>query len=297
MTSQRPPHVVLGQTNCNQTRNRVLAALLANQWDPWHLHAELVDLQLDQILFESVAETAYVYFPVTAVVSLLYVMRDGESCEIAVVGNEGVVGLLPFMGGSAQSIQARVQSAGQGYRIRASIVQDEICRASTVLEIVRPFADATNAQVAQTAVCNRYHSIDQQLCRRLLLGMDRMQSHELIMSHQSAASLLGVRRESVTIAALRLQDSGAIRYNRGRIVVLDRRQLEHRACECYGALKKVYERLPGETLDASQRHPPAYANKWSRARDPFPTRARKIGESLMPNLPPGPGSRAPALNR
>jgi CRP-like cAMP-binding protein len=287
----------LGQANGDQFRNRVLAALSAKQWEPWHLHVELVDLQVDQILFESVAEAAYVYFPVTAVVSLLYVMRDGESCEIAVVGNEGVVGLLPFMGGSAQSIQAKVQNAGQGYRIRASTVHEEICRASTVLETVRPFADAMNAQVAQTAVCNRYHSIDQQLCRRLLLGMDRMQSHELMMSHQLAASLLGVRRESVTIAALRLQDSGAIRYNRGRIVVLDRRQLEERACECYGALKTVYERLPGETLDVSSCQMPACGTQWPKARDPFPARGRKLGEALMPKLPSGVRVGAPVANR
>ena len=268
----------------------------ANQRDPWQIHIEQVELQLDQVLFESVAQAAYVYFPTTAVVSLLYVMCDGESCEIAVVGNEGVVGLAPFVGGSAQPIQAKVQGAGQAYRIRASIVHDEVWRASAVLEIMRTYVDAMNAQVAQTAVCNRYHSIDQQLCRRLLLGMDRAQSHELMMSHQLAASLLGVRRESVTIAALRLQHAGAIRYNRGHIVVLDRGQLEQGACECYGSLKLVYERLPGAAA-ATHERAAAHTTKWPRTRDHLPPRGRVIVEAPMSSMTPAASSAAPIHNR
>ena len=223
--------------------NQLLAVLSDAEWKRWLPELQLVDLPVGQVLSDAGRTPSYVYFPTTAIVSLLYMTRDGGSAEIAVVGNDGVVGVSVFMGGNATPSQAVVQNAGQAYRLRAQTVKDEVDRGGPVLKILLRYTQAMIAQVAQTAVCNRYHSIDQQLCRRLLLGLDRLPTEALAMTQELLASLLGVRREGVTAAALKLQLAGVIRYSRGHIDVLDRPRLENRACECYGVAKKEYFRL------------------------------------------------------
>ena len=202
-----------------------------------------MDLSFGQVLCESGRAPAHVYFPTTAIVSLLYTTQDGASAEIAVVGNDGVVGISLFMGGNATPSQAVVQSAGQGYRLHAQAVTDEVNRAGPTLKVLLRYTQTMIAQVARTAACNRHHSIDQQLCRRLLLGLDRLPSGELAMTHEMLASLLGVRREGVTAVALKLQRAGVIRYSRGHIAVLDRQRLEGRTCECYAVAKQEHDQL------------------------------------------------------
>ena len=224
-------------------QNQLLAALPAAELARWQAHLEPVDLRCGQVLCEAGSAPAFVVFPTTAVVSLLHMTQDGGSAEIAVVGNDGVVGISSFMGGHGTPSRVVVQSAGQGYRLRAQVVKDEVERAGPVLHTLLRYTQALIAQVAQTALCNRYHSIDQQLCRRLLLGLDRLPSDELQMTQELVAGLLGVRREGVTAAALKLQRAGVIRYARGHIAVLDRRRLEQRTCECYAVAKREYERL------------------------------------------------------
>jgi CRP-like cAMP-binding protein len=227
----------------NPRENQLLAVLPDSEWNSWQAGLELVNLSVGQVLSESGHTPAHVYFPTTAIVSLLYMTQDGGSAEIAVVGNDGVVGVCVFMGGNATPSQAVVQAAGQAYRLRAQMIKDEVDSGGPVLKILLRYTQAMIAQVAQTAVCNRYHSIDQQLCRRLLLGLDRLPTESLTMTQELLANLLGVRREGVTAAALKLQLAGVIRYSRGHIDVLDRVRLEHRACECYGVAKKEYFRL------------------------------------------------------
>ena len=230
--------------HCSDARqNQLLAALPAAEWGRWQPHLEVVDLRFGQVLCDSGTTPAYAYFPTTAVVSLLNLSQDGGSTEVAVVGNDGVVGLSLFMGGNPMTSQAMVQSAGQGYRLCAHTMKNEVKRAGPVLSLLLRYTQAVFAQVAQTALCNRYHSIDQQLCRRLLLGLDRLPSDELLMTQELVANLLGVRREGVTAAALKLQQAGVIRYSRGHIAVLDRPRLEQRTCECYAASRKEYGRL------------------------------------------------------
>ena len=224
-------------------QNHLLAALPDAEWRRWQTDLEAVDMPRGMVLSESGSTPAHAYFPTTAIVSLLNMTEDGASSEIAVVGNEGVVGISLFMGGDATPSQAVVQSAGHGYRLRAQVVKNEVSRASPVLTMLLRYTQTMIAQVGQTAACNRYHSIDQQLCRRLLLGLDRLPSDELAMTQELLASLLGVRREGVTAAALKLQQAGVIRYSRGHIAVLDRRRLEQRTCECYKVAKKEYDRL------------------------------------------------------
>jgi CRP-like cAMP-binding protein len=224
-------------------QNQLLAALLDTQWDRWQPHLEFVEMPRGMVLSESGNAPAFAYFPTTAIVSLLNMTEDGASSEIAVVGNDGVVGISLFMGGNATPSRAVVQSGGQGYRLRAQVVKNEVDRASPLLFMLLRYTQAMIAQVAQTAMCNRYHSIDQQLCRRLLLGLDRSPSDELAMTQELLASLLGVRREGVTAAALKLQHAGVIRYSRGHIAVLDRERLEQRTCECYKVAKKEHDRL------------------------------------------------------
>ncbi len=223
--------------------NQLLAVLPAVEWERWQPHLELVELALGQVLCDSGRTPAYVYFPTTAIVSLMYMTEDGASSEVAVVGNDGVVGISLFMGGNATPSQTVVQSAGQAYRLRANMVKSEVDRAGPVLTMLLRYTQALIGQVAQTALCNRYHSIDQQMCRRLLLGLDRLPSDELLMTQELLASLLGVRREGVTAAALKLQQAGVIRYSRGHIDVLDRQRLEKRTCECYAMASKEYRRL------------------------------------------------------
>lgn len=224
-------------------QNQLLAALDEAEWDRWQLLLEPVDLSVGQVLCEPGHSPEHVVFPTTAIISLLYTTCDGDSAEIAVVGNDGVVGISLFMGGNATPSQTVVQSAGQAYRLRAQTMRAEVYRGGAVLNMLLRYTQALIAQVAQTAVCNRYHSIDQQLSRRLLMGLDRLPSDELVMTQEGAAGLLGVRREGVTAAALKLQQAGVIRYSRGHIEVLDRRRLEQSTCECYAVAKKEYDRL------------------------------------------------------
>ena len=224
-------------------QNQLLATLSDLEWHRWRPHLQLVNLSLGQVLCESGRNPAYVIFPTTAIVSLLYMTLNGASAEVAVVGNDGVVGTSLFMGGNATPSQAVVQSSGQGYRLRGQLVKNEVTRGGAVLHMLLRYTQALIAQVAQTAVCNRYHSIDQQLARRLLLALDRLPTDELEMTQELAANLLGVRREGVTAAAHKLQRAGVIRYNRGHIVVMDRHRLEQCTCECYAVAKKEYDRL------------------------------------------------------
>jgi CRP-like cAMP-binding protein len=228
-------------------KNQLLAALPEAEWQRWLPQLEWVELPLGQVLYESGSTLSHVYFPITAIVSLLYVMENGASAEIAVVGNEGIVGISLFMGGESTPSRAVVQSAGQGFRLKAQAMKDEFNRAGPVLHLLLRYTQALITQMTQTAVCNRHHSLDQQLCRWLLLSLDRLQGSELVMTQELIANMLGVRREGVTEGALRLQQAGLIRYARGRISVLDRQGLEERTCECYAVVKKEYDRLlPGK---------------------------------------------------
>ena len=230
-----------------QSSNHLLAAMPAPEWQRIGPLLEAVDLPLGLVLYESGSKMSHVYFPINAIVSLLYVMENGASAEIAVVGNEGLVGIALFMGGETTPSRAVVQSAGKGYRLRAADIKEEFNRSGPVLHLLLRYTQALITQMAQTAVCNRHHSLDQQLCRWLLLSLDRLSSNELIMTQELIANMLGVRREGVTEAALKLQKLNLIRYARGHITVLDRDGLEDRVCECYGVVKKEYDRLlPGQ---------------------------------------------------
>lgn len=224
-------------------KNHLLNALSEGEQEEWLPHLERVEMPLGMVLYESGRTLSHVYFPTTAIVSILYVMENGASAEIAVVGNEGVVGISLFMGGDSTPNRAVVQSAGQGYRLRAQRMKDEFNRAGPVMHLLLRYTQALITQMSQTAVCNRHHSLDQQLCRWLLLSLDRLQGDELVMTQELIANMLGVRREGVTESALKLQAAGLIRYARGHIRVLDRPGLEARSCECYAVVKKEYDRL------------------------------------------------------
>jgi CRP-like cAMP-binding protein len=221
----------------------LLASLPAPEWLRIAPLLEAVDLPLGQVLYESGGKMSHVYFPVNAIVSLLYVMEDGASAEIAVVGKEGVVGIALFMGSDTTPSRAVVQSSGKGYRLRAADIKEEFSRSGAVLHLLLRYTMALMTQMAQTAVCNRHHSLDQQLCRWLLLSLDRLSGNELVMTQELIANMLGVRREGVTEAALKLQKLGVIKYARGRITVLNRAGLEKRTCECYAVVKDEYDRL------------------------------------------------------
>jgi CRP-like cAMP-binding protein len=223
--------------------NQLLAALPNLVSTRWVAHLEDVELSLGQVLYESGGTLSHVYFPTTAIVSLLYVMENGASAEIAVVGNEGIVGISLFMGGESTPSRAVVQSAGRGLRLQAQMMKDEFNQAGPVLHLLLRYTQALITQMAQTAVCNRHHSLDQQLCRWLLLSLDRLRGDELVMTQELIANMLGVRREGVTEGALKLQQAGLIRYARGRITILDRGGLEKRTCECYAVVKSEYDRL------------------------------------------------------
>jgi CRP-like cAMP-binding protein len=229
-------------------KNLLLSALPGPVRDQWLPHLESVEMPLSHVVYESGATLSHVYFPTTAIVSLLYVMENGASAEIAVVGNEGIVGISQFMGGKSTPSRAVVQSAGQSLRLNAEFLGREFNRAGPVLHLLLRYTQALITQMAQTAVCNRHHSLDQQLCRWLLLSLDRLQGDELVMTQELIANMLGVRREGVSEAALKLQSAGLIKYARGHIRILDRAGLENRTCECYAVVKKEYERLlPKET--------------------------------------------------
>jgi CRP-like cAMP-binding protein len=221
----------------------LLAALPETELQRWQPHLEYVEMRLGEVLYESGGTLAHAYFPTTAIVSLLYVSRDGASTEIAVVGYDGILGVSLFMGGESTPSRAVVQSAGHGFRLRAQLMRDEFDRAGPVLHLLLRYTQALITQMSQTAVCNRHHSLDQQLCRWLLLSLDRLRGYQLDMTQALIGDMLGVRRMGVTESALKLQRAGLIRYSRGRITVLDRRGLEKRSCECYAVVKKEYDRL------------------------------------------------------
>lgn len=225
------------------SHSRLIAALPEPELRRWRPHLDPVNLPLGKVLYESGSRMTHVYFPTTSIVSLLYVTEDGRSAEIAVVGHEGVVGISLFMGGNSTTSRAVVQSAGRAFRLRASLMMEEFNRGGPVQHLLLRYTQALITQMSQTAVCNRHHSLDQQLCRWLLLSLDRLPSNELVMTQELIANMLGVRREGVTTAAGRLHKAGAIHYRRGRITVLDRSALERCTCECYLVVKKEYDRL------------------------------------------------------
>jgi CRP-like cAMP-binding protein len=206
-------------------------------------HLELAPLPLGKVLYEAGDALRYVYFPTDSIVSLLYVMQSGASAEISVVGNEGLIGISLFMGGESTPSQAIVQSAGDSYRLPGQLLKDEFNRHGELLVLMLRYTQSLITQMAQTAVCNRHHSVDQQLCRWLLLSLDRLPGNQLTMTQQLIANMLGVRREGVTAAASKLQKVDAIEYSRGQITVLDRPKLEKLCCECYAVVKKETERL------------------------------------------------------
>ncbi|MFP6559392.1 Crp/Fnr family transcriptional regulator [Paraburkholderia sp. B3] len=227
----------------HRTGNHLLAVLPDAEWARLAPHLVPADMPLGKVVYESGDRLDHVYFPSTAIVSLLYVMEDGASAEIAIVGNEGVIGIALFMGGETMPNRAVVQSAGRAYRLDARILKEEFHRAGPMQRLLLRYTQALITQMAQTAVCNRHHSIDQQLCRWLLLSLDRLPSNELDMTQELIANMLGVRRAGVTEAAMKLQDAGLIRYSYGHIEVLDRPGLEKRACECYSVVKREFDRL------------------------------------------------------
>ncbi len=227
----------------NPRQNHLLRALPAAESDRLLPLLELVAMPLGQVLYESGSKLRHVYFPTTSIVSLLYVMEDGASAEIAVVGNEGMVGVALFMGGETTPSRALVQSAGHAYRLKGQFLKDEFTRAAALQHLLLRYTQALLTQMAQTAVCNRHHSVDQQLCRWLLLSLDRLPTNKLSMTQELIANMLGVRREGVTEAAGKLQMAGLINYSRGQITVLDRPRLEAEACECYQVVKTEFDRL------------------------------------------------------
>jgi CRP-like cAMP-binding protein len=227
----------------NARDNHILDALPEMERERLFPHMELVAMPLGKVLYESGAALRHIYFPTDAIVSLLYVMRDGASAEIAVVGNEGAVGVSLFMGGETTPSRALVQSAGHAYRLSGARLKAEFNRHGELLHVLLRYTQSLLTQMAQTAVCNRHHSLDQQLCRWLLLSLDRLDSNELKMTQELIANMLGVRREGVTGAAGKLQELGVIRYARGKITVLDRPRLEGLSCECYAVVKRETDRL------------------------------------------------------
>lgn len=224
-------------------QNHLLAALPAADAERIFPQLEYVPLPLGQALYESGAQMRHVYFPTTSIVSLLYVLEDGASAEIAVVGNEGIVGVSLFMGGETTPSRAVVQSAGHAYRWPGQALKNEFYLAGPMQRLLLRYTQTLMTQMAQTAVCNRHHSLDQQFCRWLLLSLDRLSSNELVMTQELIANMLGVRREGVTEAAGNVQRAGLITYQRGHITVLDRPGLEARTCECYAVVKKELDRL------------------------------------------------------
>ena len=229
-------------------QNRLLAALPDNDYQRLLPNMEQVEMPLGQVLYESGGVLSHVYFPTTSIVSLLYVTENGASAEIAVVGFEGLVGVALFMGGGSTPSRGVVQSAGQGFRVTAHVMKAEFERAGPVMHLLLRYTQALITQMSQTAVCNRHHTLDQQLCRWLLLSLDRLHGPELVMTQELIANMLGVRREGVTEGALKLQTAGLIRYSRGHIAVLDRAGLEKRVCECYAVVRKECDRLLPDQL-------------------------------------------------
>jgi CRP-like cAMP-binding protein len=227
-------------------KSHLLAHLPESDFERIASRLELIDMPLGEVLYESGGRLKHVYFPTTSIVSLLYVLKNGASAEIAVVGNEGVLGISLFMGGETTPSRAVVQSAGYGYRLKSQILKEEFNRGGAMMQLLLRYTQSLITQMAQTAVCNRHHSLEQQLCRWLLLSLDRLDSSELTMTQELIANMLGVRREGVTEAAGKLRRAGVIKYSRGRIVVLDRPRLEQEVCECYSVVRKENDRLLAE---------------------------------------------------
>ena len=223
--------------------NHLLAAIPAIEWDRFAHHLRPVEMKLGDVVYESGTEQPYVYFPTNSIVSLLYVMENGAAGEIAIVGNEGLVGISLFMGGGSTADRAVVQSAGYAFRMEGRYIREEFLLAGPVQQLFLRYTQALISQMGQTAVCNRHHTVNQQLCRWLLMSMDRLPSNELTMTQELIANMLGVRREGVTDAAGKLQRAGVIEYHRGRIRVLDRPLLEKMACECYDVVRREFARL------------------------------------------------------
>jgi CRP-like cAMP-binding protein len=236
MSEQQTPH-----------QNHLLASMPEEIFERLAPHLELVPMPLGEVLYESGGKLHHVYFPTTAIVSLHYVMENGSSAEIAGVGNEGVVGISLFMGGNTTPSRATVQTAGSGYRLKERLIMEEFNRAGPLMRLMLRYTQALITQMSQTAVCNRHHSMEQQMCRWLLSTLDRLPSQELVMTQELIASMLGVRREGITETAGDLQRAGLISYRRGHITVLDRAGLETRACECYNVVKKEFRRLLKES--------------------------------------------------
>ena len=232
--------------------NRLLAAMPRPEYQQIVRSLERVPMLLGQSVYESGEAQGFVYFPTTSIVSLLYVLADGATAEIAVAGHEGLVGIALFMGGETTPSRAVVQSAGEGYRLRAAVLKKEFERGGALQQLLLRYTQALITQMAQTAVCNRHHSVDQQLCRWLLLSLDRLPGNRLVMTQELIANMLGVRREGVTEAAGHLQGAGLIEYSRGRITVLDRKRLEKRVCECYSVVKNESDRLLPARAAAAQ---------------------------------------------
>jgi len=247
----------MGMTNSASNTpkaNRLLAALSDDSLRTLQPFLEAVPLPLGMVVYESGGTQGYVYFPTSSIVSLLYVLADGASAEIAVTGNEGLVGIALFMGGETTPSRAVVQSAGHGYRLRAAALKKAFEAGGELQHLLLRYTQALITQMTQTAVCNRHHAVDQQLCRWLLLSLDRLPGNELVMTQELIANMLGVRREGVTEAAGKLQAEGLIHYSRGRITVVDRSRLEARVCECYAVVKKEYDRLLPEIAPHSSVH-------------------------------------------
>jgi CRP-like cAMP-binding protein len=233
-----------------QFSNHLLLSLPENEYQRWEPEFELVELKLGEVLYESSEKMQYAHFPINCIVSLLYVLEDGSSTEIAVVGNEGLVGIALFMGGETTPSRAVVQSAGKCIRISSRFLKSEFTKSLPVMHLLLRYTQALLTQMTQTAVCNRHHTLDQQLCRWLLLSIDRLTGNDLVMTQELIANMLGVRREGVTEAAGRLQTAGLISYARGKIKVLDRNGLEKRSCECYQVVKSEYDRLLPDLIAA-----------------------------------------------
>jgi CRP-like cAMP-binding protein len=238
-------------------QNHLLAALPTADYARLLPDLELIPMPLGWAVYESGDRMGYLYFPTTSIVSLLYVMESGASAEIAITGSEGLVGISLFMGGESTPSRAVVQSAGNGYRLKASILRREFALGGALQHLALRFTQALITQMAQTAVCNRHHALDQQLCRWLLLSLDRLPGDELLMTQELIANMLGVRREGVTEAAGNLQAAGLIQYSRGRIKVLDRAKLEQRVCECYAVVKKEFDRLLPYEIPGLPSQPPS----------------------------------------
>jgi CRP-like cAMP-binding protein len=250
-------------TPTSPKQNHLLGAIPETEWERFAPHLTAVNLGLGEVIYESGSNQPHVYFPTDSIISLLYVLENGSSAEIAIVGNEGLVGIALFMGGATTPSRAVVQSAGKAYCMKARWILDEFILARSVQQLFLRYTQALLTQMAQTAVCNRHHSVDQQLCRWLLMSLDRLPSNELRMTQELIGDMLGVRREGVTQAAGKLQHAGVIEYRRGRIRVLDRPRLERMACECYQVVKKEFARLL----------------PWSNGKAPSATIDRKTGMS------------------